>query len=261
MNMKVSKRDISILLIALGLIGAFCVYQFYFRGALSKKKGYEDETKELQQRLNKLNGIDQSTLIADMAAHAQELQEKAAEFPVAYLYEDLIMYLNDWQELPYDEIYTEIYNFPQYRITETTMEEPISGVIDWHESKREPLSATYLVGKATIEADYETNGYKAFKDMINKIYLDKRKNLAKTIDEVSASFDPETGYVSGYVKIDFYNAKEVTAEKPKEYQAVTIDNVPTGVKNIFGPTYTPTPTPTPTPDPRQQQQSLISDEE
>ena len=40
--MKVSKRDISILLIALGLIGAFAVFQFYFRGALEKKNNFEN---------------------------------------------------------------------------------------------------------------------------------------------------------------------------------------------------------------------------
>ncbi|MCR5530620.1 MAG: hypothetical protein K6F26_02080 [Lachnospiraceae bacterium] len=251
MTMKVSKRDISILLIALGLIGAFCVYQFYFRGAMDKKKTYEEETKTLQTRLDKLNGVDENKLVAQMAAQSEALRDKAKGYPIKYLYEDLIMYLNDWQELPYDEIYTEIYNFPEYEITETEMQEPLTGILDWDQSKRVPIEATYYVGKATIEANYETNGYKAFKDMLNKIYLDPKP---KTIREVSAAFAGETGYVSGYIEVDFFNADYVAqeGEEKNTYEPVKIDDVKKGVENIFGPTYTPTPTPTPTPDPRQQ---------
>ena len=258
MTMKVSKRDISILLIALGLIGAFCVYQFYFRGAMDKKKTYEEETNTLQTRLDKLNGVDENKLVAQMAAHSDALREKAKGYPVKYLYEDLIMYLNDWQELPYDEFYTEIYNFPAYKITETEMQEPINGVIDWDQSKRSPIDATYYVGKATIEANYETNGYKAFKDMVNKIYLDPNP---KTIREVSAKFDGTNGYVSGHIEVDFFNADYVAAdgEDKNTYNPVKIDGVQKGVESIFGPTFTPTPTPTPTPDPRQLMRRLDED--
>lgn len=248
MTMKVSKRDLSILLIALGLIGAFCVYQFYFRGTVEKKKSYEDETKELQSRLDKLNGVDENKLVAEMAAHSEELRTKAAGYPAMYLYEDLIMYLNDWQELPYDEIYTEMYNFPVYEITETEMAEPLTGVIDWDPSKRTPIDALYLVGKASIEANYETNNYKAFKDMVNKIYLDPKP---KTIRKLTANFLPENGIVAGYILVDFYNANSMNGtETTNTYDPVKIEGVKKGVENIFGPTYTPTPTVTPTPDPR-----------
>ena len=43
MTMKVSKRDITILLIALGAILAFCVFQFYFRKAMDEKKSQLEE--------------------------------------------------------------------------------------------------------------------------------------------------------------------------------------------------------------------------
>ena len=245
MNMKVSKRDLSILLIVLGLIGAFCVYQFYFRGAMNNKKTYEDESKGLQARLDKLNNVDESAFIADMAKHSEELKEKAAEYPANYLYEDLIMYLNNWQELPYDEIYGEIYNFPAYRIEETLMQDVIGGVIDWDQTNRVPIEASCLVGKASIEANYETNGYKAFKDMVNKIYLDPNP---KTIRKVTAKMRKDNGFVVGSIIVDLFNAN--TLDGTNVYEPVKITDVETGVKNIFGPTNTPTPTVTPTPDPR-----------
>ncbi|MBO7632555.1 MAG: hypothetical protein J6S78_09545, partial [Lachnospiraceae bacterium] len=58
--MKVSKRDISILLIALGIIGAFCVFQFYFRDALKKKQNYEEDTKNLEKRLAEYENVNES---------------------------------------------------------------------------------------------------------------------------------------------------------------------------------------------------------
>ena len=256
MKMKVSKRDLSILLIVLGLIAAFCVYQFYFRGAMNDKKAYEDESKELQARLNKLNNVDESAFIADMAKRSEELKEKAAKYPANYLYEDLIMYLNNWQELPYDEIYGEIYNFPAYKIEETQMQDVIGGVIDWDQTNRAPIQASCLVGQASIEANYETNGYKAFKDMINKIYLDP---LPKTIRKVTATMRKDNGFVVGSLIVDLYNAN--TLDGTNVYTPVEITGVDKGVENVFGPTYTPTPTPTPTINPRMTVRPNEPDEE
>lgn len=240
MNMKISKRDISILLIVLGLLGAFCVYQFYFRGQMDKKKSYEEETKTLRQRLDKYLGVDENKVIAEMAKNAEDLSAKAARYPAIYRYEDIIMYLNDWQVLPYDEMY----NFPAYEITETIPENVIGGVIDWDQTNRTPIETTYVFSKAEVSANYGTNSYKAFKDMINKIYLD---SYPKTIRSVTAMMDGSNGFVSGSIIVDFYNVQN----GENVYNPVKIKDVDTGVKNIFGPTYTPTPTPTPSVMPTQ----------
>lgn len=242
MNMKVSKRDLSILLIVFGLIVAFCVYQFYFRGAMDQKKTYEEENNSLAQRIEKFNGVKEDEIIAEMADNAEKLKKKAAIYPATYLYEDLIMYLYNWQELPYEEMY----NFPQYTITETTMTDMVGGVIDWDQTQRTPISSNYLFGKAEINAAYKTSSFKAFKDMINKIYLDKSP---KTIKSITAYMEKDTGYIVGNIMVDFYNAN--SQDGTNVYVPVQIKDVDTGVVNLFGPTYTPTPTVTPTPDPRQ----------
>ena len=241
--MKVSKRDISILLIVLGLIGAFAVFQFYFRGALKDKEKYEEESKTLQTRLDKYLGVDENAVIAEMAKNKQFLEDEAKKYPAAYLYEDIIMYMYEWQELPYDEIYTEIYNFPKYTIEETKETDNYGGVIDWNEKERLPIEVSYSFKKATLEADYELNSYKGFKDMINKIYLDPEP---KTVSNVTAIFDPANGFIKGSITVDFLNVQNGS----NEYQPVKIKDVKTGIPNMFGPTYTPTPTPTPTEDPR-----------
>lgn len=237
--MKVSKRDISILLIALGLIGAFAVFQFYFRGALKDKEKYEKESKELQSRLDKYLGVDENAVIAEMAKNKQYLEDEAKKYPAAYLYEDIIMYMNDWQELPYEEIY----NFPEYTIEETKVSDTYGGVLDWDAQKHEPIEVNYTFSKATLEAKYGTNSYKAFKDMINKIYLDKEP---KTISSLTALFDQSNGFIEGLIDIDFLNVQN----GKNGYNPVTIKDIKTGVPNMFGPTNTPTPTPSPTVDPR-----------
>ena len=237
--MKVSKRDISILLIALGLIGAFAVFQFYFRGALEEKKKYEDESKTLQARLDKYLDVDENAVIAEMAKNREELETEASVYPAAYLYEDIIMYMYEWQELPYEEIY----NFPKYTIEETAETENFGGVLDWNEKEHLPVEVSYSFKKATLAADYELNSYKGFKDMINKIYLDPKP---KTVRSLTAIFDPANGFINGEIVVDFLNVQNGN----NKYNPVTIKDVKTGIPNMFGPTYTPTPTPTPTEDPR-----------
>lgn len=237
--MKVSKRDISILLIALGLIGAFAVFQFYFRGALKDKEKYEEESKTLQSRLDKYLDVDENAVIAEMAKNREELETEASVYPAAYLYEDIIMYLYNWQELPYEEIY----NFPEYEIEETKASDTYGGVLDWDQAKLEPVEVNYTFSKATLDANYGTNSYKAFKDMINKIYLDPQP---KTISSLTAQFDKSNGFIEGTISVDFLNVQN----GKNGYDPVTIKDVKTGVPNMFGPTNTPTPSPTPTIDPR-----------
>ena len=237
--MKVSKRDISILLIVLGLIGAFAVFQFYFRNALKEKNKYEDETKQLQARLDKYYNVDENAVIAEMAKNNEELTAKAAAYPAAYLYEDIIMYMNEWQELPYEEMY----NFPKYTIEETAVTDVFGGVLDWDQAKRQPIEVNYTFSRALLDADYGTSSYKGFKDMINKIYLDPQP---KTVRNVTALFDASNGFISGTIGVDFLNVQNGS----NEYEPVTIKDVKTGVANIFGPTYTPTPTPMATVDPK-----------
>ena len=202
---------------------------------MDKKKTYEDESKTLQSRLDKYLGVDENVVIAEMASKAEALKEMAARYPALYCYEDIIMYLDKWQSLPYEEMY----NFPKYTIEETTITDMYNGVIDWDQTNRTPIEASYIFSKATLVAEYGTNTYKGFKDMINKIYLD---DAPKTISKVTALFNATNGFISGDVSVDFYNVQN----GENKYTPVEIKDVDTGVANIFGPTYTPTPTPTPT---------------
>lgn len=235
MNMKVSKRDIGILLFVIGAIAAFCVYQFYFRGAMNSKKTYEDESKQLQQRLNKYLNVDENAVIAEMAKNAEDLSKKAEIYPAAYRYEDIIMYLDKWQSLPYEEMYY----FKTYTIEETQVSNVVGGIIDWDQTNRIPIETSYMFSSANLKTTFGTNSYKGFKDMVNKIYLDP---APKTIRTLNAVFDASTGFIAGDITIDFFNVHNGN----NVYVPVEIGDVKTGVENIFGPTYTPTPTPTPT---------------
>ena len=248
MTMKVSKRDLTILLIAAGVIIAFCVYQFYFRKAVDEKKTLEQENDTLQARVNELYGFDDQSVVKEMGDRSKELKTAAKNYPARYRYEDLIVYLDEWEILPYDEIYTEMYNFPRYSLTETDYDVNLSGVLDWDDDAKAAISTSYWFGQATIDTTYRTNSYKAFKDMINKIYLN---GSPKTIQSVTASMNKTNGFVSGTMVVNFQNVQFSQEGESNVYQPVEVTNVPTSVENIFGPTYTPTPTVTPTPKPNQ----------
>ena len=240
MTMKISKRDLTLLLIIFGALIAFCTYQFYYRGAVDEKKKYEEENEGFEKRLNALRSIDDQKLIQTMAQNVGNLEKKAEVYPSEYKLEDLIMYLNDWEQLPYDEMYY----FKKYELEETTTPITESGVIDWDSSNNVQKSVTYSFGSATLNAEYEANSYKALKDIINKIYLD---TAPKSVSKVTAVMNGATGEVQGKMTLTFYNVAVFGADgmPTKAYAPVKIQDIPTGVENVFGPTFTPTPSPTP----------------
>lgn len=244
MTMKVSKRDLTLLLIVCGAIIAFCTFQFYYRGAMDKKKKYEEENAGYEKRLDALRSIEDQKLLQTMAQNTQTLESKAEKFRVKYQLEDLIMYLNEWEKLPYEEIYA----FKTYAIGETEVLNTESGIIDWDNTNQVQKSISYEFGTAAIQTSFETNSYKALKDIINKIYLDA---TPKSISNISATMDGATGKIQGNMKIAFYNVGAYGENNMpmKVDPALEINNVPTGISNIFGPTFTPTPSPTPTPRP------------
>ena len=133
-------------------------------------------------------------------------------------------------------------------MTETDYDINLSGVLDWDDDAKAAISTSYWFGQATIDTTYRTNSYKAFKDMINKIYLN---GSPKTIQSVTATMNKANGFVSGTMVLNFQNVQFSQEGESNVYTPVEITNVPTSVKNIFGPTYTPTPTVTPTPKPNQ----------
>ncbi|MCQ2421988.1 MAG: hypothetical protein MJ064_03210 [Lachnospiraceae bacterium] len=241
MTMKVSKRDISILCVVIGLLAAFCVYQFYFRKAMDKKNDLDSDTKKLEERLAKLEGVDANVLESTMASNLQDINKKTAVYPAQYRIEDLIMYLDDWQNQD-----NAIYIFTDYTVTEMAeYDAAASGVIDWDQTTRQPVNGAFAIGSAQIEAAFGTDLYQGFKDLINTIYLD---SAPKTVTNVTALMDRETGIIAGSIKMNFFTM--LNSSSPSFYTPVKIENVPTSVDNIFGPTFTPTPTPTPTVMPR-----------
>ncbi len=247
MTMKISKRDLTLLLIIFGALIAFCTYQFYYRGAVDEKKKYEEENEGFEKRLNALRSIDDQKLIQTMAQNVQNLEKKAEVYPSEYKLEDLIMYLNEWEQLPYEEMYY----FKKYELEETLTPIEEAGVIDWDSTNKVQKSVRYAFGSATLSAEYEANSYKALKDIINKIYLD---SAPKSIANVTAVMNGATGEIQGKMELTFYNVAAYGADgmPTKAYAPVKIDEMPTGVENVFGPTYTPTPSPTPSvaPTPR-----------
>ena len=97
--MKVSKRDISIVMILLGAIALFCVYQFNYRKQIEKAENLEKEIKVKTAENEELLKIDEQKINNDITKWQTDLITMVKKYPSGYRYDDLIMYLYDLEHV------------------------------------------------------------------------------------------------------------------------------------------------------------------
>ena len=93
--MKVSKRDISIVMVLLGVIALFCVYQFYYRDSQKKVEELQKSIDKSTAENKELLKIDETKLESEMTAAEKDLKAMVMGYPMAYRFDDMIMYLYD----------------------------------------------------------------------------------------------------------------------------------------------------------------------
>ncbi len=223
--MKVSKRDLGIILILLGLIVAFLSYQFSFRPALEERDELKTECETLQAELDALTdfGMDEQYILTQTGAYEKELNDLVASYPVKYTYEDAIMYLYNFEN-------GDKYNvlFPKYNITETY-------VINSHTGDVNNVSKTYVYGMSTIDTEYRIGSCKELRSFISNVYGDGYK---KNIESISMLFEPTTGIITGNMKINMFSMTDLVNNEYEEPEIPAVEMKP---PCIFGPTVTPTP--------------------
>ncbi len=187
--MKITRRDLKVILLLVGILSAFLAYQMYFSKKLdeieaeqNKQAQLEKEIKELQQKKDQ-----EPKLKADMATWEKEILEKLNEFPVYQKYEDGILYLRHLEE-EFD-----IY-FGKYTILEASAVQNVTGKVNGKDY------ATQLLA-ANTNTTYVTT-YEDFKELVDYIYADE--NVTRVINNVTMTFDRTTGQLSGNLVMDAY---------------------------------------------------------
>ncbi|MBP5460948.1 MAG: hypothetical protein J6Y20_02320 [Lachnospiraceae bacterium] len=232
--MKVSKRDISIVMILLGAIALFCVYQFNYRKQIEKAESLEKEIKVKTEENEKLLKIDEQQINNDITKWQNELIAMVKSYPSGYRYDDLIMYL-------YDLEHVEEYGvrFHTYHMFPSNL-----NVIDTYSGSFNEKSVLFCDNLSKISLAYENATYEGCKKMLSSVYADR---MAKNIEEIELTYDNFTGIVKGSMILRAYGVTDFsTLGQGKDTNfppaEVYIPEVTQGVDCVFGPTVTPVPT-------------------
>ncbi|MBO4789153.1 MAG: hypothetical protein J5531_09660 [Lachnospiraceae bacterium] len=232
--MKVSKRDISIVMVLLGVIALFCVYQFNYRKQIEKAEDLQREINQKTAENEELLKIDEQQINNDITKWQNEMIAMVKSYPAGYRYDDLIMYLYDLEHV--EDYGVRFYSYLMIPSNFNT--------IDSYVGSFNEKSVMFADNLATLTLSYTNATYAGCKKMLNAVYADR---MAKNIQEIELIYDNMTGIVSGSMILRAYGVTDYTTlgqGKDTNYPPaeVYIPEVTMGVDCVFGPTVTPLPT-------------------
>ena len=166
--MRVTKRDIKVILLLIGILSAFITYQFYLKSKLDDIQQKEDEITKLQNEIAELKVKQQRAEMyrMQMGKWDKEVTEKEQEFPADQWYEDGILFLNYMEQRHklYDEEEMKIY-FNRYEVKEAEEIDVVNG-------KMSKAMRRIALKDASTFAEFICD-YDSLKEMINVIYANK----------------------------------------------------------------------------------------
>ena len=178
--MRVTRRDIKVILLLIGILSAFITYQFYLRSKLDDISAKEDEITKLQAEIDDLQIKKNSENLfrKQMGEQESTVNAKVKEFPVDQWYEDGLLFLNYMEKrhelLEDDSLKMKIY-FSKYDLTEATDIETVVGRLNMADRRIALMDATT---KAEFICDYES-----LKEMIRVIYAnDNTKRMIRRMN-------------------------------------------------------------------------------
>lgn len=223
-----SKKEINLLIGLLGIIIAFCSYQFVFLKVMSEADELEKENNTLKTEIARLQSLEQNrdTYIADTEKMETEIKELIGEFPSNLLPEDDM-------KLAYG---LDNNNPSQYLLINTLTFSDPAVIYTTNQNATEQTSSNGVVSTATVYPTYylyqtQVNlgvdcAYDGLKNAIRGIY---NANGRKAIENVSVAYDETTGRLNGSVLMDSY----YVVGQDKAYAQPNLTPVRQGTDNIF----------------------------
>ena len=244
--MKVSKRDISIVMILLGAIALFCVYQFYFRDKQDKVKSLENEIAADKAEIAKLDKLweKRQDMGNNLKTYSEELSRMVKRYPVEYRYDDLVVYLNELEKNPNYGAKFYVYDLEK------------SDVTNYYPGKFNGQPVSFGSSQANIRTTFYTETYEGLKNMLRDVYAwnaseETRKAPGykpKNISKVVIGFNALTGQVLGTLDFGLYGVtdygslgKGEDTNFPQEEVKVSSVEGREQPNCVFGPTATPIP--------------------
>lgn len=216
--MKVSKRDLYLLLALAGVIIAFCAWNFGFKKVSAKTETLRNDTAVIQAEIDKYSAVKNNIDIYQKGI--EDATNKIAgilrKFPSNVLTEDAVMLGRELEK-----------NDNSTYVSTTAIGENVS-VFTAQSVPAEATAApvTYQLLSRQISMSYTTS-YEGFKEMLD--YINGHANRM-SMDNYALSYDTSTGLLSGSATIDMYS---VTGTD-KAYVEQNLSGVKLGTDNIFG---------------------------
>lgn len=231
MNMKLSKRDIKLLLILLGLVAVVASFYLVYTPAKERCEAIETQNVELQNQVSRLEELNASKAeyeqsIIDMN---QEITALTSEFPAATKEEDGVYFAHLMETNVSGDVSISAVTLGNPEVVLVT--EVVNGA-----TEETVDAATVEGGAATTVSEYTmyrtrnafiySTGYNGLKNLVNTINNQMDKI---TIQTLSVSYDTATGLLSGTVDTNFFTMEGTE----REYTKPNLPQVNEGTSNIF----------------------------
>ncbi len=249
--MKVSKRDILLLIGFLGILVGVCSYLFVFQPTMEKADALEQENMQLQSRISDLKSkqANKETYESETVKMEQEMKEIYQLFPVDVREENAILLAINQElvaplkvesvtidallDVPFLDSVPEEETQISYEIDAVEELEDYEGT----QQSEEALTVggedgsgglnPYGLKSREVTMTYEIS-YEALKRSVKNICLQTDRMV---IDNMTVVYDESTGLLHGTTAVNMYC---VPNQEGKEYVQPNFSSVLLGTDNIFG---------------------------
>ena len=223
--MKISRKDIKLLLYVGGILFLLAVYFVFYRNIDQKSNELEGKIRILEQEKNQLEALNDKK--AEYKEKTEEMQREIdvvlAGFPADVREENAIVYANQLENLSGMEISG--INIGSKNLLHSTGENTEDPEEEAAATTADQLPSLYLYG---MPVNYSfTVEYSSFKKAAALIAENEEKRNMETI---TLSFDEESGKIIGTAAVNMY----FIMGSSSEYQEPEIPPIPQGIDDIFG---------------------------
>ena len=218
--MKITRRDLGVLMIIAGIIIAFLGWKMSFEPNQEEIETLQNEQAQLKKDIEELQPIVDAAPKYEklIKQYQQDLEDIMKEFPADVWQEDNIMYVVELLK----ELNVEISSFSANPASVT---KTVAGAGSF-------ANKTYTLKTASLNFGYVADSYQDAKDFVNYIYSDEEHKRA--VNTVSFRFDKNSGEINGSVQVSQY----VITDGSKEYKEHELPDDNLGIESecIFGET-------------------------
>ncbi len=238
MKINITKRDKNLIVIAAGILLVFFSYFYGYSILREKKEEVKSQNETLESQIRTLEEI--SAQKEQYIAQTQEMQEsmnaKIQQFPADMISEDIILYIRNLEQKT--DSYVHSISTPDKQYVNITVPaendilssfEDITGVITDYSFRNDgKVPEVASMQLAQIESDISCSvTYQGFKEFITEIAESENR---KSIDNISLTFNENTGDLAGSMTITYY----ALSGTGREYLQPVISGGIYGIDCIFG---------------------------